>query len=319
MEKVTRPQSVHHQRFDPVSETNLANAEEMILRNALLLIDNGDYKGANSLLRDLLSKNNYNLDAIEWLGYCFRKQGDLENARRCYAQLVKHCPDEYSYAGLAEIYYDMGYEAEAERFYHLALGEITYESPLLFQIYKNLGNIAIRLGDFENAEEKYSKAYAINQHSDVLFVNYGTLALQKGDLNLAGQRFSEAIELNNQSDNAWVGLAMVHWEKGDRVLAIGSLERALDLMPTNETAIRLYADWCVREGRLSHAVAKTEDFLRLKPLPSVALILVELLFRLGNFQAARNEINKAQLLGVEPELASRWDQAITEGEASRHA
>jgi tetratricopeptide (TPR) repeat protein len=310
MEKITRPQTREAIPSADLDSNAQINVEESLLRNALLLIDNGDLKSASTLLRELLAKNAYNLDAIEWLGYCFRKSGDLENAGRCYAQLVKHCPDEYSYAGLAEVYYDMGLEAEAEHFYKLALGEITYESPLLFQIHKNLGNIAIRLGDYENAEENYSKAYALNQHSDALFVNYGTLAIQKGEYDLAAERFKEAITLNAQSDKAWVGLAIVHWEKGDRPLAIANIERALDINPNNDTAIRLYADWCVREGRLTNAIEKVEAFVGVAADAQISLILVELLYRLGNIQRAELELSRAEALGAEQVRVEKWKNIL---------
>lgn len=316
MEKITRPQTRDTIPSAEQTVDHQISLEEGLLRNALLLIDNGDLRSATSLLRELLARNAYNLDAIEWLGYCFRKLGDLENASRCYAQLVKHCPDEYSYSGMAEVYYEMGKEAEAEHFYRLALGEITYESPLLFQIHKNLGNIAIRLGDYENAEECYSKAYALNQHSDILFVNYGTLAIQKGDYDLAGDRFKEAITLNRQNDKAWVGLSLVHWEKGDHVLAIANVERAIDINPLNDTAVRLFADWCVRQGRLSDAILKVESYVSQTQDPSMVLILIELFYRIGNIKSAAVELIRAEAIGADPQRLQRWKSILSSGAAN---
>lgn len=240
------------------------NAPEVldnILRNALLLIDNGDYRLATTLLRNILAREPYHADAIEWLGYCFQKQGDLENAQKCYAELIKLQPDEYSYSALAEVFYQLGREQDAEALYRKALDLIEYDSPLLFNIHKNLGNISIKAGDFEEAEESYNRAYTLNPHSDLLFVNYGTLEIQKGNIELALQRFREAVELNAQNDKAWVGIALIHREKGDHELAYANIEKALDIEPGNKVALKIFVEWSFSEYRFDRAIERIEAYL----------------------------------------------------------
>lgn len=290
-----------------------------LVRNALLLIDNGDLRNARHLLRRALAEDPFDIDAIEWMGYCFQKLGDLENSYKCYRQLVKTAPDEFSYTGLADVLYLAGRFKEAERFYHEALKLIRYESPLLFQIQKNLGNIALNARDFEIAEDHYSRAYALNRHSDVLFVNYGTLALQKGELDQAGERFREAIQLNTKNENAWTGLAMVHWQKGDHPLALANLEQALDINADHETALRLHADWCVHQGSLSAAIGRLSSHLCRSPESSLGILLVELFFRIGNLEAASLELDRTEVFSSDPVQIAKWHEVLQSMKRIRHA
>lgn len=268
-----------------------------LIKNALLLIDNGDYRLAITLLRNILSRDSFYPEAIEWLGYCFHKTGDLDNACKCYSELVKIQPDEYSYSALAEVLYQMGRAEEAEEFYQSALGVIHFDSPLLFGIHKNLGNISVKTGDLENAEENYNKAYALNPHSDLLYVNYGTLELQKGNIDTALERFREAVQLNAQNDKAWVGIALIHREKGDFELAYANIEKALDLEPNNKTALKLYVDWAVAEKKFDSAIEKLEGYLFLNTEDAeISLLLTECFYRKGDFLNCRIELERTHML-----------------------
>lgn len=284
---------------------------EALLANSLLLIDNGDYRSAIKLLTNILQRDAHHADAIEWLGYCFHKLGDLNNALKCFHELTIHQPDEYSYAALADVLYEMGHEQEAEIHYKLALSLIEFDSPLLFGIYKNLGNISVKFGDYESAEESYNKAYSLCPHSDVLFVNIGTLELQRGHLENALQHFREAVELNEQNDKAWVGIALIHREKGDFELAIGNIERSLDINPSNKTALKIFAVWSVKDRLYQKAIERLEKYLELHSDDcEVSLLLVEMFYRKGDLPSARLELTRTLSLEPDSEAAQKYNDIL---------
>jgi tetratricopeptide (TPR) repeat protein len=154
---------------------------------------------------------------------------------------------------------------EARAQYIRALREPHIEGPVLFNVYKNLGNIALRDADLAAAEDFYNKAFTMNPDSDTLMVNYGSLHVQRGELDLAVQRFRRAVELNRSNPKAWLGLAVVHREFGDADLAWANLEAALDLQPENDTAIRLVADWANKDGEFERGLRRLGRYLSLKP------------------------------------------------------
>jgi len=155
-----------------------------------------------------------------------------------------------------------GHFEQAQRLYLAALREPHLEGEVLFNVFKNLGNIALQMADKDGAAEFYHKAYTLNPDSDVLMVNLGSLAIQCGQLDMAVRRFRRAVELNLRNDKAWTGLAVVHREFGDSELAWANIESALDANPGNSTAIRLAAEWGHKENELERSVRLLQAYLR---------------------------------------------------------
>lgn len=154
-------------------------------------------------------------------------------------------------------------EMELEAFHHLqeALMISPGETPELFEIFKTIGNIFVRRGDYELAEDSYFKAHRIQPGSDVLLVNLGTLCIQRGSWDESIQHFRSALEISNGNDKAWVGLAIGHRMKGDFELAWGNLEAALGFNPLNEVALTLALDWGPADGRESRVLELLRAFL----------------------------------------------------------
>ena len=132
---------------------------------------------------------------------------------------------------------------------------------LLFEVHKTLGNIFVRQGDFELAQDSYHRAHRLNADSDDLYVNLGTLAVQRQDWDGAVEKFRHALLLNSANDKAWAGLAIGHHMKGDRELAWGNIETALQYNPLNEVALTLALDWGVADKREFHVLELVRRFL----------------------------------------------------------
>jgi Tfp pilus assembly protein PilF len=127
---------------------------------------------------------------------------------------------------------------------HQVIDDTDPNDPILFDVYKKMGNIYLKCGDIESAEEKYNLANALNSDDENLLVNYGVLSIQKGDYVQAKQRFADVISKNNQSDLAWVGLGLVHRAFADHELSRACLLRGLDVNPYNKLAITNFYQWC---------------------------------------------------------------------------
>ena len=155
----------------------------------------------------------------------------------------------YWYFQQAEAHYLAGQDELAQDAYLKALALAREGDQFLFETYKNLGNIFVRAGDFDAAEENYNRAYTLNPRSDALIVNYGILEIQRDNMQLAIERFREAVCLNRFNDKAWVGLALVHRKLGDHELAWANLVHAIDLNGDNQTARHLADQWARADGQ----------------------------------------------------------------------
>ena len=263
------------------------------MQNAIRMIENGEHSLGQSLIREVLRGNAKQDLAIYWLGKSLVAQGKLEEAQRCFHEAVQiRNKPEYSFE-LAEILYVSGYDQDALKMYFRCLKALDYESPMLFQIYKNIGNIFVRTGDLDSAEENYNKAFALNPDSDQILVNYGTLEIQRGRLDRALERFRQSVERNSMNDKAWVGLAIIHREYGDLELSMGNLERALDINGANEAALHLMIDWGVKDNRVNTAIQRVENYLCDHDQDAqMGLALARLLAGSGRYPMALLELEK---------------------------
>lgn len=232
----------------------------MLLANATVLVGHDELRLAQDLIREALRIDSHHTEAIRMLGMTFAKENKWAEAKVCFEQLVNIDPDDRALSLLGEACYQLGEDQKALDLFLDAMLATNYEKSSLFDIFKTIGNIHVRSGDFDSAEEFYNKAFTLSPESDVLLVNYGTLEIQKEDLSRALNRFRQALEKNDKNDKAWVGLALVHHKHGDLDLSWANIEKALDSNPTNKTALQLMAQWSVASGKIPTTLEALDRF-----------------------------------------------------------
>lgn len=228
-----------------------------------------------------------------------RARGRLDEARKILSGVVKIDYRFETVHALAQIDYQMDRIGEA----FIGLQEAALIAPEnsgeLFELFKTLGNIFVRRGDLDSAEDNYNKAHRLNAESDLLWVNFGTLEIQRQKWDEAVQRFRRALELNSSNDKAWIGLAIGHRMKGDWELAWGNLEAALEYNALNEVALGLALDWGAQEGREFRVLELIRKFLVEGGWnEKMSLAFAWLSWRRGDTGLARLELER--LLAVNP-------------------
>jgi tetratricopeptide (TPR) repeat protein len=186
----------HDARIDVERQAHPEMAE--VLANAKSLFDKKEFQLAQNLYRTVLKANPKNELAVRGAAECAKAFHKHEEALVLLKNLVEHNKSSDNYRLLGDQLYAMAYLEDAVEAYMRALQDFEMEPQSLFNIFKNMGNIFLRLGDADGAEEFYNKAYTIDPDSDTLFVNYGSLYVYRGDYNKALTRFREAIQLNVQ-------------------------------------------------------------------------------------------------------------------------
>lgn len=267
-----------------------------LLTNAEILLQHNEKSLAVHLLRQSLYLNSHHPLALQKLSHCLTKKSELNLKTKTLEALVTSQYDFQTVTQLAHCYYHQNWDEKALQTYHEALTLLGEDSLELFEIYKNLGNIALRQGDFEGAEEHYNKAFTKNPRSDVLAVNKGTLALQRNEHAEALCRFREALQLNHRNDKAWVGLAMAHNLMGDFVLARANVGKALDLNLQNRTAVHLAVAWAVRDQDLGFATECLENYVsQIECDEEMSLLLVHLFCQRNQWTEALLEVERILL------------------------
>ena len=286
-------------------QLNEANAEfddpavRTLMKHANVLIKAREHRLALNLLRNVIMRSPDHVEGLLRMGLCIREEGRFDEALKCFRALVKNTRSLEAQILVAETLYMGERDEVALAAYREVLKNVIPDQTQLFEIYKNIGNIHVRAGDFDSAEEFYNKAYCINPISDVLMINYGTLEIQRENLGEAVERFRKAVELNPENDKAWVGLAIVHKQMGDGELARANTERALDINNGNRTAIRLAVEWSVQAGDFSLSISRLQDYLATECEDAeMSFMLAKIFTQVGRLNEARLELER--VLALDP-------------------
>jgi tetratricopeptide (TPR) repeat protein len=161
----------------------------------------------------------------------------------------------------AQLQYKREQWDEALQLFHAALAIAPDSCPEFFELFKTLGNICVRKGDLDAAEDNYNKAHRLNSSSDVLLVNFAALHMQRSQWDEALQKYRAALELNARNDKAWVGLALGHRLRGDLELAWGNLELAVEINPLNEVALGLVVEWGLQGQHEARVLELVRQFI----------------------------------------------------------
>ncbi len=307
-----RPELVDTAPIQQSSESKIRRMDAAVLiTNSDLLMKHGESELATHLLRECLYLNSRHPEALKRLSSCLTQEKDLKLKAKVQETLVEA---DFCFENLTQLghcYYQQKQDGKAHATYLEALTLVTEGSKGLFEVYKNLGNIAMHEGDFDGAEENYHKAFDLNPRSDVLLVNIGTLGLQKEELEKSVLKFREALEINSKNDKAWVGLALVHHAMGDLILSRANLENALDANPMNRTALHLASSWAARDLDFGFATQSLQNFVsEVECDEEMSLLLIHFLVMRNQFTEAELELERlllwnpsnSKLLQIEQEI-----------------
>lgn len=271
------------------------------LANAQLLMKEKEYQLAANLfhsINQLEPKNEY---AIRGYAECMSRLNNHEKAVDVLQKLLSTNKSPENYKLYADQLYLMGYSQDAIEAYFMAIEKGVQDGENLFLIYKNIGNIYLKSADVDAAEEYYNKAFTIHPDSDELLVNFGSLALYRGQYDKSLSRFREAAQKNPMNDKAWVGLAVIHREYGDLELSWANIENSLDINPNNEAAIKLVAEWALKDNEVEKAIVRLTKFLEENTQHAqIKMWLAKFLFFAGHMNSALTQIEQA--LKIEPNL-----------------
>lgn len=231
-------------------------------KGADVLLQHKERQLALVLLREAMNRDSRSISTLRKLFSLMKVDEwtlvEREKLAETLCDTTKQAADTVIYA---KIQYEKGDLDRALDLYFDAAAQITNEDGSVFEIYKDIGNIFVRMNDLDGAEEYYHKAYALHPDSDLLHVNLGTLEIQRQDWGTARDRFRSALSLNAKNDKAWVGLALAHYHLGDVDLAFANLGNAVDICPANRTAVHLMAAWGEKHMRYPEAIEALQSHL----------------------------------------------------------
>jgi tetratricopeptide (TPR) repeat protein len=270
------------------TETEENLEPQFLFENARLLEETEDYILARNIYKNLIKKGQLLPESYAALAKSYEKEGYLEKAIQCYEEAIAFSSSLNYFTEKAALHIRLGDDDEAIKTLLHSLGLTSLSNEQLFEIHKSIGNCSTRIGNFDQAEYHYRKAYELNPNSDVLQVNVGSLALQKSEHDTALAHFNKALELNQNNEKAISGLGMVYLCQGQFLKAHNSFVKSLEMNLNNLGSIYNLVK-CAYEIRSFKDTARLlKAYIESNPVSSNILYsYAGILFHEGNFLEAK--------------------------------
>ena len=173
-----------------------------------------------------------------------------------------------------------------EAIHHLETAVHLY--PEFFEAELSLGTAYMDHGQWENAEASLKHATALNPKSPNAFFALGEVYLMRNLLAEAEESLRAGLRIEGRSWKARFALARVYWKKGDLVNTGKQLALTLQLNPELPEAHFLAGHVLTRAGKLSDANFEFQEYLRLAPKGTNAVVAREMVQKLEKRLAASN-------------------------------
>jgi tetratricopeptide (TPR) repeat protein len=312
-------QALVNETFDaadaaPTDEVYQANGRlnvPVLIRNAKILLTSGDTALAKNIFRALVENGEALGIAYSGLGACYEIDGKIDMAIKAYREAIIFEPTFGCLMALADLYikkeefqHGVGTLLRAQNIHRLS-------NPQIFEIHKSLGSCYISLGQLNNAEAHYRKAYEVNPASDALHVNIGSLAMKKGDLNTALLHFKEAALLQPRNASAHTGVGLAHTGLGNAQAAHDAFADALRIDVHDVTALYQLVKCSYQLRQFETVCELLQAYIANNAVNSNILYsYAGILYHRGMFPEALEECNKLLSLKADHEGAGKLRELI---------
>jgi len=238
---------------------------------------NRDYQNGLSIWQSVVKaapssyKGHYNL------GNQFKKQGEIDEAIKCYLKALKIKPDYVNgHLGLGNILKSQGRFKEAADHYR----QILLKDPNHTEANFNLGVTSHLQGRLDRAVDYYRRAIELKPDYVGVHSNLGAALLSQGNFDEAVSHFNSALKIdpNNAGANNNLAYAIIsrpNIDKNDITRAVELARRAAELTDYNNPEIlETLADCYSKDGKADLAVQTAEKALELA-LPADNKQLIE--------------------------------------------
>ena len=210
---------------------------------ALLYLSSGQLDKAQTLSREILRIDPFNMDALLCLADIYDQRGDFAQARLEYLRAAASSTEVHPRLQLGQFLLQHDRFSEAIQ----VAAEACYIEPGHAQVFNLLGAALTGLGQYDKAEEAFWMAVRLDRHSASGFVNLGRAEFRRGNTSAAIAHYRRALRIQPNDGRARYQLGTAYWRLGNSRAAIQELEQAQQLLPDNRMVRDALED--VRHGK----------------------------------------------------------------------
>lgn len=210
---------------------------ELLLRNAKILLDGGEFRLARGVLYRLLSQGDQLNQVHRVLAQTFSAEKRFEEASNHLEQSIAFGPTLETYLELVNSLENQKRLREAAKALERALHLKGLDASIQGELLQRTASYTFTLGDLSAAKAHLERALKLLPGSDQIRVDLGNIYLVEKDTLFARRYFLEAIALNSKNAEAWAGVGHCAREAKDLRSAFDAYTKSLELQIANPTAL----------------------------------------------------------------------------------
>jgi tetratricopeptide (TPR) repeat protein len=200
-------------------------------------------------------------------GFVFYERGYFLQAQQFFGQALKEDPSSAeALYGLGSAYLQQQKTEEARDCFQRALKLHASYPGTLPNCWNNLGILAAREGNFDQAIQYFQQALQIDPAHSIALQNLGSAYRQTKDWPQAKSMLERALALNPDDAEANYSLGMVYAQQNDMDHARDYLQRAIALRPAYPEALNNLGILYLRTRHPEEAIQSFEQSIRVAPV-----------------------------------------------------
>lgn len=243
--------------------------------NIAKLIEYNHYSEAEKQIKDILTKNPDDIDALALRALAYAKQYKLAPAQEEIDRLMpSHRNDPILHYAQGMVYMmrvassDVHYISTTDQLIDGAIREFVDAINLdqnNYPIYSALGVATMKKGNIDDARDLFKIAVRINPNYANGYDNLGLLEVHERNLDEAEKYFKEALRCNTTNPSAMYHLGIVESLRGNNSAALTWLNHSLHLHPNCAPALNLQGELYLRQGNQAAAINSFKKAEVVKP------------------------------------------------------
>lgn len=211
----------------------------------------------------------------------------------------------------AEGHYQLGDGYTTRHDYDHAIAEYSQAitlDPAYVAAYIYRGSAYENQGKFDLARADYEAALKLDPASALAYFKRAILFIDTGDNDAALKDLTKAIDVDARLTQAYVNRGLVYDARGEYDRALADFDHAIEQATADPELAGYYFNRAVTHYHLKNneqSVADLNQTIQLKPDYAKAFFLRGALLAGGTPQAAKNDLETALKLGLEPQLETQ--------------
>ncbi len=238
-------------------------------------IEYNHFKEADNAIKELLNKNENDINALSLRAVSMAKQHKLTPAQNELNKLLKKYPKNAALHYAQGMVYmnqqtasDVDYIRDTRNLINAAIKEfvaaVTNDSNY-YAAYNAMGVATLKLGNKDDAEELFMTALKINPQYAVAYDNLGVLDLMDNNLDAAEKNFKLSMKYNTSNPTAWYHMAQVETRRGRYSEALTWVNHSVHFWPSSSPGWNLQGELYLQQGNEPAAINSFKKAINVKP------------------------------------------------------